>query len=163
MRAEADRELVARDVRGPLTLALGPHREVDPFSTVPRDSLTVELRVPVGGKSYGATQTAGAVRAVAAAEAARGQLLRRLDLDLHEAEHTLTVLEATAALAAERDSLAAEQLRMAQSAFAQGEIELRELLRVQETTLAARREVERLATERERTVAALNQALGVTP
>jgi hypothetical protein len=40
---------------------------------------------------------------------------------------------------------------------------LRELLRVQETTLAARREVERLAIERQRTVAALNQALGVTP
>jgi outer membrane protein TolC len=89
--------------------------------------------------------------------------MRRLDLDLHEAEHTLSVLEASTALATERDTLAAEQLRMAQAAFAQGEIELRELLRVQETTLAARREVERLAIERQRTVAALNQALGVTP
>lgn len=163
VRAEASLDLAERDVRGPLTLAVGPHREVDPFTTVPRDSLIVELRLPVGGKSYGATHTASAARAVAAAESAHGQLVRRLDLDLHEAEHALGVLDRTAALAAERDSLATEQLRMAQTAFGQGEIELRELLRVQDATLAAHREVERLATERQRTVAALNQALGVTP
>jgi cobalt-zinc-cadmium efflux system outer membrane protein len=163
VRAEASLDLAERDVRGPLTLAVGPHREVDPFTTIPRDSLIVELRLPVGGKSYGATETASAARAVASAESAHGQLLRRLDLDLHEAEHALGVLERSAALAAERDLLATEQLRMAQAAFAQGEIELRELLRVQDATLAAHREVERLATERQRTVAALNQALGVTP
>lgn len=163
VRAEADRELAARDFRGPVTLALGPHREYDPFGTLPRDSVTVEVRVPVGGKSHASAHTASANRAVAAAEAARGQLVRRLDLDLHEAQHALTVLDRVEVLAAERDALAAEQLRAAQTAFAQGEIELRELLRVQESTLAARREVERLATERQRTVAALNQALGVTP
>lgn len=163
VRAEASLDLAERDVRGPLTLAVGPHREVDPFTTIPRDSLVVELRLPVGGKSYGATATASAARAVAAAESAHGQLLRRLDLDLHEAEHTLGVLDRSMVLASERDSLAAEQLRMAETAFAQGEIELRELLRVQDATLAAHREVERLATERQRTVAALNQALGVTP
>jgi cobalt-zinc-cadmium efflux system outer membrane protein len=163
VRADASLDLAERDVRGPLTLAVGPHREVDPFTTIPRDSLIVEFRLPVGGKSYGATQTASAARAVASAESAHAQLLRRLELDLHEAEHTLGVLERSAALAGERDLLAAEQLRMAQAAFAQGEIELRELLRVQDATLAAHREVERLATERQRTVAALNQALGVTP
>lgn len=163
VRAEASLDLAERDVRGPLTLAVGPHREVDPFTTIPRDSLIVELRLPVGGKSYGATQTASAARAVASAESAHGQLLRRLDLDLHEAEHALGVLERSAALAGERDLLAIEQLRMAQAAFAQGEIELRELLRVQDATLAAHREVEHVATERQRTVAALNQALGVTP
>jgi outer membrane protein TolC len=162
-RAEADRALSDRDVRGPMTLTVGPHREYDPLGTVPRDSVAVGFKVPVGGKAHGATQTAHASRLVATAVAERGQLMRRLDLDLHEAEHTLSVLEASTALATQRDALAAEQLRMAQAAFAQGEIELRELLRVQETTLAARREVERLAIERQRTVAALNQALGVTP
>ncbi len=162
-RAEADRELTDRDVRGPMTLTLGPHREYDPLGTVPRDSVAVGFKVPVGGKGHGATQTAHASRLVAAAVAERGHLMRRLDLDLHEAEHTLSVLETSTALATERDTLAAEQLRMAQLAFSQGEIELRELLRVQETTLAARRDVERLAIERQRTVAALNQALGVTP
>ena len=163
LRAEANRELVDREVRGPLTLSIGPHREIDPFTTVPRDSVVVALNMPVGGKSYGGTQTAQARREAAAAVAERGELLRRLDLDLHEAEHTLLVLERSTLLADERNSLTAQQLSMAQTAFAQGEIELRELIRVQESTLAARRDVERLAIERERTIAALNQALGVTP
>ena len=52
---------------------------------------------------------------------------------------------------------------MAQVAFAQGEIELRELLRVQESEQSAVRDVQRLAVERQRTIAALNQALGETP
>jgi outer membrane protein TolC len=163
VRAEADRELAERDFRGPVTVALGPHREYDPFGTLPRDSVNVEVRVPLGGKSHGAAHTASANRAVATAESARAELVRRLVLDLHEAEHALTVLDRVEALAAERDALAKEQLLAAQAGFDQGEIELRELLRVQESTLAARREVDRLATERQRTVAALNQALGVTP
>jgi outer membrane protein TolC len=103
-----------------------------------------------------------AMRLVAAAETERGQL-PSVDLDLHEAEHTLAVLEETAALAAERFELTEQQARMAQSAFAQGEIELRELLRIQESALGARRDLQRLAIERLRTIAALNQALGETP
>lgn len=162
-RARASHELTAREVRGPLTVTAGPHREYDPFGTLPRDSLTLAVKVPVGGKAHGAPQTAQASRLVAAAEAERGALLRRLDLDLHEAEHTLSVLEESMALAAERSTVAEQQLRMAQSAFAQGEVELRELLRVQETTLGARRDAQRLAIEEKRTVAALNQALGETP
>jgi hypothetical protein len=52
---------------------------------------------------------------------------------------------------------------MAQTAFAQGEVELRELLRIQESEQAAMRDVQRLTIERQRTIAALNQALGETP
>ena len=90
-------------------------------------------------------------------------LLRRLTLDLHEAEHALGVLDESAALAAQRRDLAEQQVRMAQIAFAQGEIELRELLRIQETEQLAMRDVKKLAIERQRTIAALNQALGESP
>lgn len=162
-RADADKALTERDVRGSMVLTVGPHREYDPGGTVPRDSVNVGFKVPVGGRAHGVTQTAHASRLLATAVAEKGQLMRRLDLDLHEAEHTLTVLEASIALANERDTLAADQLAMAQTAFAQGEIELRELLRIQESTLAARRDLERLRIEQQRTIAARNQALGVTP
>lgn len=164
VRASAGVALAERGAHGPVVLTLGPNREYDAFGgDLPRDSVAVALKVPIAGKAHGATQTAQAARAVAAAEAERAALVRRLDLDLHEAEHTLSVLTTSTALAAERDALAAERLSMAQTAFAAGEIELFDLLRAQETTLAARREVERLAIERQRTIAALNQALGVTP
>jgi outer membrane protein TolC len=162
-RAGADQSLAERDVRGPMVLTVGPHREIDAGATLPRDSVNVGFKLPVGGKAHGAAQVAQAARLAAAATAERGQLLRRLDLDLHEAEHALTVLVASIALSGERDALAAEQLAMAQLAFAQGEIELRELLRIQDSALAARRDLERLRIEQQRTVAARNQALGVTP
>jgi outer membrane protein TolC len=162
-RARADLALVDRETRGNATVTVGPRREYAGLGGLGNDSLALAVRVPVGGKGYGVTQSARATRVVAAAETERGQLLRRLTLDLHEAEHTLVVLEQTAALAADRNELAEQQARMAQSAFAQGEIELRELLRVQETALGARRDLQRLAIEEQRTIAALNQALGETP
>jgi outer membrane protein TolC len=52
---------------------------------------------------------------------------------------------------------------MGRSAFAQGEIELRELLRIQDTAQNAERELERLGIERQRAIAAVNQAIGVLP
>jgi outer membrane protein, heavy metal efflux system len=163
VRARADLALVDRETRGNPTVTVGPRRESAPLGNVPNDSLALAVRVPVGGKDHGVTQSARATRLVAAAETERGQLLRRLNLDLHEAEHTLVVLEQTAVLAAERSELTEQQVRMAQSAFAQGEIELRELLRLQEAALGARRDMQRLAIEEQRTIAALNQALGETP
>jgi outer membrane protein TolC len=162
-RARSNRAFIARDARGPFSVTVGPHREYDPFGTVPRDSMTVAVKIPFGAGSQSATQAAQAGRLVSNAESERNALLRRLDLDLHEAEHTLTVLDESLALAADRAAVAEQQLRMAQSAFAQGEIELRELLRVQEATLAARRNLQRLGIEQGRTIAALNQALGATP
>jgi cobalt-zinc-cadmium efflux system outer membrane protein len=162
-RARSHADLVDREQRGNLTVAVGPRRQFDPFGILPTDSMVVAVRVPVGGKAHGVAQHALALRLVAATEAERGQLFRRLDLDLHEAEHALLVLEESAALAAERLALAEQQAGMAQSAFAQGEIELRELLRIEESRQAARRDVQRLAIEQQRTIAALNQALGEMP
>jgi cobalt-zinc-cadmium efflux system outer membrane protein len=144
-------------------VTIGPRREYAPFNDVPTDSISLGVRVPVGGEQRGAAARATAARLAANAAAERGLLLRRLDLDLHEAEHALTVLEESTALASERRELAAQQARMAQTAFAQGEVELRELLRIQESEQAAIRDVQRLAIERQRTIAALNQALGETP
>jgi outer membrane protein TolC len=162
-RAEGQADFVAREARGNIAVTVGPRREYAPFGTVPTDSIALGVRVPFGSGNQAPTVRAAAARLAASAVAERGQLLRRLDLGLHEAEHALTVIEESGALAAERRDLAAQQSRMAQTAFAQGEIELRELLRIQEAEQAAIREVQRLGIERQRTIAALNQALGETP
>lgn len=162
-RARGQADLVARETRGNIAITFGPRREYAPFNEVATDSVAMGVRVPVGGDHYGGVARAAATRLAAGAIAERGLLMRRLDADLHEAEHTLTVLEESAALALERRELAAQQARMAQIAFAQGEVELRELLRIQESEQAAVRDVQRLAIEQQRTVAALNQALGETP
>lgn len=162
-RSRATLDLTERSARGNPVLTVGPRRQRDALTSVFNDSFAVGVKVPVGGRAHALTQVAQEGRLVAAAEAARGTLLRRLDLDLHEATHALVVLDSSLALAEQRRDLAARQQRMAQSAFAQGEIELRELLRIQESDRSARREVDRLGIERQRTVAAFNQALGETP
>jgi len=162
-RARTGRELVERETRGNVSVTVGPHRERAPFETTQLDSVSLAVKVPVGGKGHGAIRTAEAGTALAVAEADLGALARRLELDLHEAEHTLAALERSLAIAATRRAVADEQLFIAESAFTQGEIELRELLRVQEATLAARSDERRLAVEQRRTIAALNQALGEIP
>jgi outer membrane protein TolC len=162
-RAAGQSELVDREARGNIAVTLGPRREYAAFNNVPNDSVALGIRVPVGGTGHAVTTRAAANRLAAGAAAERELLRRRLELDLHEAEHTLTVLDESSALAAERRELAAQQSRMAQTAFAQGEIELRELLRIQESEQGAIRDVQRLTVERQRTIAALNQALGETP
>lgn len=162
-RAEGQTDVARRETLGNIALTLGPRREYAPYGSVPTDSVALGVRVPVGGSRYGATAQTAAARTAARAATERGQLLRRLDIDLHEAEHTLGVLEEAAALAAQRRELAAQQTRMAQIAFEQGEIELRELIRIQEAEQAANRDAQRFGIEQQRTVAALNQALGKTP
>jgi outer membrane protein TolC len=162
-RSRANLDLTDRAARGNPVVTVGPRRQRDALATVFNDSFAIGVKVPVGGKAHAVTQVAQQGRFVAEAEAARGTLLRRLDLDMHEATHTLLVLDGSLALAQQRRDLADRQWGMAQSAFAQGEIELRELLRIQESDRSANREAERLAIERQRTVAAFNQALGETP
>lgn len=162
-RSRATLDLTDRAARGNPVVTIGPRRQRDALTTVFNDSFAIGVKMPFGGKAHAVTQVAQEGRLVAEAETARGVLLRRLDLDLHEAAHTLLVLDGSLALSEQRRDLADRQWRMAQSAFAQGEIELRELLRIQESDRNANREAERLAIERQRTIAAFNQALGETP
>jgi outer membrane protein, heavy metal efflux system len=162
-RAQADLDLVDRETRGHPVLTIGPHRQRDPLGTIYSNSLYLGVRVPFGGKSYGAADRARAVRGLADAESERGLLLRQLDLDLHEAEHTLSVTEQSLEIARNRAELSERQWQMGQTAFAQGEIDLRDLLRIQDSASTATHEVARLEIERQRTIAALNQAVGDIP
>lgn len=162
-RARSSVDLIDREARGTLALTVGPHRQRDPFGTIYTDSLKIGVKVPFGGANQSVTQHAEAARVLASAEAQRGQLLRRLDLAAHEAEHSLHVLEESLTLATERRDLSMRQAQMARSAFSQGEIELRELLRIQDSAQNAVRDVRRLEIERQRTIGAYNQTMGETP
>jgi outer membrane protein, heavy metal efflux system len=162
-RAKANLELVDRETRGNMLVSVGPRRQRDAQTSLMNNSFAVGVTIPVGGKPIGAPDRARAARTVADAESRRGQLLRQLDLDLHEAEHTLSVVEESLTLAATQSDLAMQQWQMAKSAFAQGEIELRDLLRIQDAAQNTVREASRLALERGRQIAAINQALGETP
>ena len=162
-RARAAVEFAERSARGSPVLTIGPRRQRDAMTDYYNDSLGVGFTVPFGGSRYGGTARAESLSELAAGETWRAQLLRQLDLDLHEAEHTLYVLEQSLEVAEARNADAAQQWRMGRAAFAQGEIELRDLLRIQDTAQNAARELARLGIERQRAIAAVNQAIGVLP
>jgi cobalt-zinc-cadmium efflux system outer membrane protein len=162
-RARAELALTDASARGAPVLTIGPRREQAALSTQQVDSLGVTLSVPFGGRSQRAVQTSAAARRVAAAEAARGLLLRSLDLNLHEARHSLEVIEASLELVRQRAALAATHLQMSETAFGQGEMTLFELLQQQETARMTQFEAARLEIERQYTIAEINHALGEWP
>lgn len=162
-RARAALAFAQRSTRGSPVLTIGPRRQRDAMTDYYNDSVGIGITVPFKGSGYGATARAESYSELAAAETQRAQLLRQLDLDLHEAEHMLYVLEQSLEVAEARNANAALQLSMGRAAFAQGEIELRELLRIQDTAQNAERELARLGIERQRAIAAVNQAIGVLP
>jgi outer membrane protein TolC len=162
-RARAELAMVDASGRGTPTLMIGPRREQAPFSTYSTDSLGISVTIPFGGGTQRDVQTAAAARRVAAAEAMRATLLRSLDLSLHEAQHTLVVVDASLELARQRAALAETHLELSQTAFAQGEMTLFELLQQQETARLARHEIAQLEVERSYAIAQINQALGESP
>lgn len=162
-RAEASRVLTEDSSRGSPSLNIGPHRQRDPLGTFYSNSMQVSFNMPLGGRRYGSAARAQAARQVAQAQAQRSALLRELDLQLHEAEHELFVVEESLDVAIERAALANRQLEMAQTAFAQGETDLRVLLRTQEAARTADSELAGLQIHRLRMIAMLNHALGEIP
>ena len=159
-RARAEMELVDRTARGAPTLTVGPRRERAPFSNVDADSIGITFAMPFGGQAHRTVQLSAAGRKAAQAEAERAQLLRQLDLDLHEAHHSMVVIDASLELARERYDLATTSLQMSERAFEQGEITLFELLRWEESARITQREAESLEIERQRAIAQINQAVG---
>jgi outer membrane protein TolC len=162
-RAEASVDQAQRAAKGNLSLTAGPRRQRDPFGTIYTDSIGVGISVPIGGGRMGAAASAVAVRALGDAQTRRAALLRQMDLDLHEAEHIMSVVTESLELAERNAELTSAQVQMAQSAFENGEIELRELLRIQSAANDAMSEAARLRIERLRAIAAVNQALGELP
>lgn len=162
-RARAELALTDASGRGTPNLTIGPRREQAPFSLQSTDSIGVSFTVPFGGRALRDVQTAAAGRRVASAEAMYAALLRSLDLSLHEAQHTLLVVDASLELARQRAAIAERHFELSETAFAQGEMTLFELLQQQETAQLARHEIAQLEVERSYAIAQINQALGESP
>lgn len=162
-RAEAELELVTDGAKGTPVLTVGSRRERAPYTNFYIDSIGLQFKMPFGGGAHQNAEAADSLRAVSAAKANRAQLLRQLELDLHEAHHTLVVVDASLALARERSELADRRLQMSDRAFAQGEMALFELLLQQELARTTQMETARFEVERQRAIAEINQALGERP
>ena len=152
--------------QGP-TLTVGPRFERPPAETTLRgvreDSLGMILSFPIGGSVHTDTAVTAAARDVVAARARRDQLLRELALMRHEAEHELGVARQNFSVRAQQAELTGDSLRMARSAYAAGELELAELLRIQERAIVAQGLARSARIVEWRQISRVRQALGELP
>jgi len=162
-RAEAGLTVAERTAKSGTSLLIGPRSERPAFGTDYDDSIGITVSIPFGGSSHRRTEISVASREAAKVRAERNQVTRELTLALHESAHSLNVVRENLAAASERTDLADRHQAMGISAYEKGELELIDLLKVQSTAIAARRQVTRLLIDEKRQTALYNQAVGVIP
>ncbi len=139
----------------------------DRFTHDPRsnqtDSFNIGVTVPFGGSAHLAPQVAAMNVEHNKLIAEREQLSRDLEQAHHEAEHNMEVNRAQLAIANELQQVAEEHLKMTQSSFSVGEIDLMDLLKIQSGTQQAVLNAKQRAIMLQRDIALYNQAVGVMP
>ena len=125
--------------------------------------MSVAISIPFGGAVHLAPQIATANIALTKIIAQRDHLYRKLKGDLHEIKHFLDVNHTESELAEKLEKIAQQHLEMAQFGFAEGEINLMNLLRIQAKSHAAKRHVKEHKIMLQRNISLYNQIVGVQP
>lgn len=126
-------------------------------------SFNIGVTVPFGGSAHLAPRVAAVNVELNKLFAEREQLHRDLEQTHHEAEHNLEVNRAELSIATKLQQVAEEHLKMNQSSFSAGEINLMDLLRIQSRTQQAVLNAKQRAIMLQRDIALYNQAVGVLP
>jgi outer membrane protein TolC len=162
-RAEAGLAVAEKTANTGASLLLGSRSERPAFGDQFDDSLGITVSIPFGGSAHRRTEISAAARTAASARATRNAQIRTLTLELHEAAHGLNVVSENLTSATERMKLAERHQAMSEVAYEKGELELIDLLKVQSTAIAAKRQVTRLLIDEKRQTALYNQAVGKLP
>lgn len=126
-------------------------------------SIMVGVEIPFGHSTYDAPEIAAAYLELNTALAQREHLQRQLEKNLHEAEHALEITRKELALAQKMKDIAEQHLKMMQTSFESGEINLLDLIKIQARSLEAIRNAKEQEVKLQRNVALYNQAVGVLP
>ncbi len=127
------------------------------------DSFNIGVTVPFGGTDYLSPHIAAVNVDLNKLISEQQQLNRTLEQAHHEAEHNLEVNRVELGIANELKLVAEQHLKMTESSFSVGEIDLMDLLRIQSRTQQAVLNARQRAVMLQRDIALYNQALGVTP
>lgn len=126
-------------------------------------SAGVGVVIPFGHSTYDAPEIANAHLELNHALAAREHLQRYLEKNRHEAEHMLEVTREELKIAARMRDISVQHLKMTETSFAEGEINLLDLLKIQSRNLEAMRNAREQEIKLQRYIALYNQAVGVLP
>jgi len=142
---------------------IGAKSSRDQRGTDDMQSAGVGVVIPFGHSTYDAPEIAAAHLELNRALAQREHLQRQLEKSLHEAEHGLEVTREELAIAKELKQIAETHLKMTETAFTAGEINLLDLLKIQARSLQAIRNAKEQEVKLQRNIALYNQAVGVQP
>jgi outer membrane protein TolC len=148
---------------GQSTLSISGKSERDSRDGRDIESIGIGLSVPFGGSAHLAPEIASAQLALTEAIAKRDHLYRKLERQLHEAEHNLEVVRVEVKIAEQRKAIAEEHLRVTELSFNAGEINLMDSLKIQTRAFAAIQYANEQAINLQRNIALYNQAVGVMP
>ncbi len=161
--ARARVKVADESTRAAPELALRVVRERSDFAEPYGNSIGVKLKIPF---SMGAQVRRDTSAAQAEAEQADAEMQRsaiRVQMDVERARHALDAAERKLTMAEERRALSADNLQLAEKAFALGETDLATLLRIRAIAFEAENFHERQRIDRALSISRLNQALGVLP
>ncbi|MGZ5026796.1 MAG: TolC family protein [Methylobacter sp.] len=164
-RKQAELNTVKLVGSGQTNVAVGVNS--DQFTNDPRSNNTASFNigviVPFGGSAHLAPRVAAINVELNKLLSEREQMNRDLEQAYHEAEHNLEVNRVELGIANELKQVAEEHLKMTNSSFAVGEINLMDLLRIQSRTQQAVLNAKQRAVMLQRDIALYNQAVGVMP
>lgn len=126
-------------------------------------SAGIGVVIPFGHSTYDAPEIAAAHLELNRAMAQREHLQRQLEKNLHEAEHALEVTREELTIAKELKAIAETHLKMTETSFTAGEINLLDLLKIQSRSLEAIRNAKEQEVKLQRNIAFYNQAVGAQP
>ncbi|MDK2123248.1 TolC family protein [Parachitinimonas caeni] len=161
--AQARLGLAAVNLRDAPELGLAITRErqsrEDPYA----QSLTLKLKIPLGGDSRNRSRQAAAAAELAEAQAQLDKQRRQRALEVEGAAAELQQQQMAVNIAGDRQQLALDNFTLQQKAYRLGHIDLATRLRAEAERFDAEQALARARLEVGRAIARYNQALGVLP
>jgi cobalt-zinc-cadmium efflux system outer membrane protein len=161
--ARARTTVAAESRRAAPELALRVVRERGDFAEPYANSIGVRLKIPFSSGALVRRDTAAAQADASQADAEMLRARTRVELETERARRALAAAWRQLAMAEDRRALAADNLRLAEKAFALGESDLSALLRIRAAAFDAESFYDRQRVARAAAISRLNQALGALP
>lgn len=161
--ADDERNLVKIEKRENPSFMLSARSQRGPFDNQSNESVGFKVRIPLDSDVRGAPLLANAEINYAKNQAEAQHLRLLLEGAFHEAEHNLEVTRAELEITTKQHANAQENLRLAKKAFALGESDLVNLLRVQALAYEAERAMKQRQIQLQWDIAHYNQSVGEIP
>jgi len=161
--ARSERDLSVVERRENPQVILNARSSQGAFDTQYNQSVGIRIRIPFDTEVRSAPMLAASEQVLGKAMSERENLRLRLEANLHEAEHNLSISKKELNLAEQQFNISKSSADLAQKAYNLGELDLMSLLRIQSQTFEAEKSYTTRQLQVKWDTARYNQAVGVLP